>query len=70
MGYYYDNLSEEQIKEKIENIRNTESFIDLIIEQNDMIAKGEINNPVFKALQKEIEKREQERQEELGGRKK
>ena len=53
----YSDLPEEKVKSIIEEIKDTELFVDLILMQNDMIQKGKINNDAFRFLQKEIEER-------------
>ena len=58
----YSDLPEEKVNAIIEEIKDTELFVDLILMQNDMIHKGKVNNDAFRFLQKEIaERREKTR---------
>ena len=53
----YSDLPKEKVDSIIEEIKETELFVDLILMQNDMIHKGKVNNDAFRFLQQEIEER-------------
>ncbi len=50
----YNKLSIEEIQRRIVDVKNTKLFVDLIIERNKMLLKGEINNPIYRAYEEEI----------------
>ena len=62
----YSKLSEEELEKRIEDVKNTELFVDLIIERNKMLTRGEINNPIYKAYEEEIALRKKEFDETKG----
>ena len=60
----YSKMTPKELEMRIQSIKNTELFVDLIIERNNMLAKGEINNPIYRAYEEEIMARKMAFQEE------